>query len=236
MAKDKDGNEVPDDEVKDSGLQDFMESIKGLLPAGKEAEASNINHALFRDNFKLREDKRGLRRELNTLKETADKVGHVLKDEEMEEFSAFRAFGLAPDQISQVLQEYDTMSATATARDAAEVVGWKPSVLKDLIESKGLVIEMKEVEVGGQKVQMPHVATEDAKGKEVLTPLAEYEGLKEYHPSLVADQGTGGRTHQGVRMVQQVGTGGVPTGKGASEAVMNQLNARYRRPSDKDKK
>lgn len=224
-------------EDKGTGLQEFMESIKGLLPVGKETEAANINHALFRDNYKLREEKRGLRQELATMKEASSKAGVTLDDDEATEFQAFRAFGLTPDQISSVLQEYDTMSTMSSARDAAEAIGWKPNVLKELIESKGLTIEMKEVDVNGTKVAMPHVAEEDAKGKEVLTPLADYAGLKEYHPSLVADQGTGGRAQNGVRMVQQVGSAGVPIGsKGAGEVVTNQLNARYRRPSATDKK
>jgi hypothetical protein len=137
---------------------------------------------------------------------------------------------------------YDDMRVSLSARDASDALGWKYPVLKKLLESQGLDIEMKDVEVeeeeGGKKVKVkkatPFVTTDD--GKSVA--LADYEPLKDFHASLVTDEsngtGAGGRTTQnGIKMPAQAGAGGNKGGKKGSElstTVSSVLESRYKRP------
>lgn len=218
---------------------DLLASIRTLLPKGGEgADADAINKALFRDNYRLREDRRNLRTQLASKTTKVPDGALLLEGDDAKAYQAFKGLGLSPEQISEVLVAHDDLSTRVTATDAATALGWKPKVLQDLISSKGLVIEDREVTDNGAKKQVPHVIEYDG-DKEKATPLADYEPLKEYHPSLVAtDGGTGGRTHQsGIRVPSQQSTGGRPSGEAApSQVVQNQLSSRYRRPSDKDNK
>lgn len=242
-----DGTTPPDDKSAREALQGFLSDLKGLLGTAKDGATAvaTFNEALIKDNYNLRESKRTLKGELETAKKLPDGA-RLLQKEEAAEYDKYKALGFKPEDLSTIVVGYDDLRTGQTARDAGDVLGWKYPVLKKLIETQGLDIEMKDVDVeseeGGKKVKvkksMPFVTAED--GKSVR--LDEFEPLKDFHASLIKDEegaGAGGRTTQGVRMPPQTGSsggnGGRQKGGALTSAVANTLDSRYKRPEQAKK-
>jgi hypothetical protein len=232
-------------------LSDILTDLKSTITSAKDGPTAvaNLNEKLIKDNFRLRE----ILRDLNTKLETAGKLpdgARVIEKADAEMFDKFKALGMKPEDVSGVLVDYDNMRVGQQARDAGDALNWKHPVLKNLIETQGLDVEMKEVEIDGEdgkkvKKPMPFVTTEDNKS----VRLDEFEPLKQFHPSLVKDDsevaGAGGRNTHGVRMPLQVGSqgsngsrNGTNSGKKGGEltqVVSTTLSSKYPGPTQMQK-
>lgn len=235
---------TPDDKSGKEALTGFISDLKGLLSTAKDGASAvaTFNDSLIKDNYNLRESRRQLKTELENAKKLPD-GSRIIAGDDAKEFDAFRKLGVKPEQVSTILVDYDNLRVGQQSRDAADALGWKPSVLKKLIETMGLEVTLKEEtveeDVNGKKEkvkkQVPYVFDEED-DKEVK--LVEYEPLKEFHLSLVKEEaegsGAGGRTTQtGVRMPPQSSVANGRNGKKGGEMstiVSNTLESRYRRP------
>lgn len=230
-----------DDKTKDE-VSALINDIKGIVTTAKDGATavSALNDHLIKDNFRLREARRNLTSELTTAKKLPDGAKLLLK-EDAEAYDKYKALGFKPEDLSVMVVDYDNLRVGQVARDAGEALGWKHPVLKKLIESQGLDIEMKDVDVeeeqDGKKVKVkkprPFVTTDDNKS----VALDEYEPLKDFHASLIMDEegaGAAGRTTQGVRMPAQTGStasnGSRKKGAEITQTVASVLDSRYKRP------
>lgn len=124
----------------------------------------------------------------------------VLSAADAKAWEAYRALG-KPDEVKTKLEQGEKdASEAATLRDTTQTaemgaaLGWKPDVLRELKQAKGVHLEMREVEVDGTganagkkvKAKVPHARPAD-KADAPLVPLEEYEPLKPYHPALKAE-------------------------------------------------
>lgn len=121
-------------------------------------------------------DLKAKRSELDTLKTQLPPEGSVvLRGAEKDRWEAYSALG-KPDDLKAALADRDTLTAEKAQRDrrdsiraAAEVVGYKASVLERLTPD-GVAYEVRETEQNGQTVKV--AVAKDAEGKE--TPLSDY--------------------------------------------------------------
>ena len=185
------------------------------------------------DNAKLREQRRELRAEVEALKKQIPGEGAVvLTGADAAAWEAVKALPVKPGELAGVIEERDALKATIAQRDreklhhdAAEALGWKPTVLTKLAATEGLHIEMKEAEVEEKdstgktvkvKKPVPHVRPA-ADEKAALVPLASFaeEQLGDFLPALRAEAARGGGTAangSGVQYPEQRGRGTAPGG------------------------
>lgn len=152
--------------------------------------AEEAIHALRRDNYRYRERIRRLR----DGQEDVDPVpegGLVLNGEEAKRWKSYLELGDDPGEIKTALRKKEEYEKEQEKRDkqtkfakAAKAVGYREDVLIDLAESKGLPIEMREVEVDGEKQEIPFVVREGEEAKR-LTEYAESD-LSAYLAALKA--------------------------------------------------
>lgn len=128
--------------------------------------------------------------------------GKVLTAEESKAWEEYQAMG-KPEEVKAKVEERDTLRQEVDQRkeqdraaEAARLAGFKPTVLADLIQAKGLEMELKDTTVtedGNTKtVKVPHVRP---KGQEstAFSPLQEYvqTNLADYLPALQANEAGG---------------------------------------------
>lgn len=233
-----------DDKSGREAITGLVTELKGLLSTAKDGASAvaTFNESLIKDNYNLRESRRQLKSDLDAAKKLPDGA-RILQKDEAAEYDKYKALGFKPEDLSTIVVDYDSLRIGQVARDASDALDWKLPVLKKLIESQGLDIEMKDVdveeEVDGKKQKvkksMPYVTTDDNKS----VALGEFEPLKDFHASLIKDEesaGAGGRSTQGIRMPAQTGTssngtkGGGKKGSEMSSAVSSVLENRYKRP------
>lgn len=131
--------------------------------------------------------------------------GMVLTPEQAADFKAYQALG-KPDEVKQKVERVGTLEeqVAGAARDqllataagaVAPGTAWKANVLKDIVQAKGLHVEMKDVtekdKAGNEvTVKRPHVrpANDD---KAALTPLEGWvkQNAADYLPALAATAG-----------------------------------------------
>ncbi len=158
------------------------------------------------DNFKLREQKRTLADENERLKGNQKPEGAtILTGDEATAYEAYRALG-KPDEVQQRLQERETLQGQlstlqrdAVLRDAAQVAGYKFSVLRD--RAGDLAIEVRDATEEGKAVKRAFVKTQAGE-----TPLAEYAAREwaDYLPALQAGD-AGRQAGAGVQFPGQAG-------------------------------
>lgn len=126
--------------------------------------------------------------------------------------AAFRELAPTPGELKTVVdgakaaeEKAANLEREKVANEAARVAGLKPDVLSDLAQSKGFILEVREVEVTGKDGKKATEKQAFAKFKEgdkdAEKPLSEYiaQHLAAYEPALKAD----GQPAQTVRMVAQ---------------------------------
>lgn len=121
-------------------------------------------------------------------KQLPGKDAVVLTGERAKAFNAFEALKLTPEQVSETVKERDTLRGTVKlhdleklVREGAPALGFDPDAVADLVTSKGLHAELREVEIEvekngkkeKQKVKAPFVRPA-AEEKAQLVSLAEY--------------------------------------------------------------
>jgi hypothetical protein len=152
----------------------------------KHGDAERALGYFLRDNRKYRKDNADLKAKL------PPEGAVVLRGDEAKAWEEYRALGKAGD-LKEALAERDRFKDEASGlrrvevhKQAAEVHGYKASVLSDLIERDRLPIEVREEKVGTKTARVAYVKHADDKGKEVETKLPDYaeKHWSDYLPSL----------------------------------------------------
>lgn len=189
--------------------------------------------ALADENFQYRERHRKDKEQIEGLElELPEEGAVVLTGDDAKAWTAFQELKLKPEEVKAAIAKRDELQKKVETSEreklyaeAAQAVGYKPSVLSDLAESKQLHVEMRDVSVeeNGQTVtrKVPHVRPR-AEEKAQLVPLAQHveQHLKDYLPSLKADAQGGG-----------TGTGGGMTGTTGSQSSSTTTTATTPWPS-----
>lgn len=167
-------------------------SYRVKLRAARDSAPYKPDDSLVQENEQLR----GENDRLAALVPASGAV--ILTGDDAMAWPKYKALNLAPDKITAALTERDTLATQLANRsrreiavDAAEKLGYKPTVLADLITTKGLHVEMKDVteKQDGKSVttKVPHVRPA-ADEKAAFETLEAYVGreLKDYLPALTA--------------------------------------------------
>lgn len=220
------------DEDDDAGTGG-SEAGKAAKLAALEAKFGSAQAALaqlYDENYKLRSDKRDLKKQLADATLAEDAV--VLTAEEAKVLEAYKALG-KPEELKTSLDELGGLKTKVQQGDraamiaaAAKAAGWegKESVLVKLI-ADGDKIELRDETVDGETVKVPYI-TPAGEGS-VPAKLADH-ATKEWAaflPALGATDDEGGTgTEDGTRFPGQRPTGKAPK---ASEAFDRAVGSRY---------
>jgi hypothetical protein len=177
---------VEDEEKDVSNSESFVIGLRA-----KYGDPEKALSVLGKENFKLRG-------KLRDLKASVPGEGSmILTAEQKAKWEAWEALGLAPVDVKAKLDQLPTLESKVQEFKEGEVIQaaagtlkYKANVLKDLLKTKGLQVEMREVTVkdGDTEVKEPRPFVTMADGK--AEPLSEYaeRDLKDYLPSLRAEE------------------------------------------------
>lgn len=236
---------MPEGEGQENNGRMTAEEIRNIVQGLLSQQPNQQVQTLMTENFGLREDRRVLRAEVETLKKSqVPEDAIVLTGEDAETYDAFLELSLTPKQITEAITERDTLKGETAkmlkeqqVAAAAEAEGLVPSKLKQLAGDLDIVIEeIEEIAENGEKqrVKRAFVQTKGADNVVTKTRLTEHEVVKEFLSSLKADgqstdaQGADGK--KGTSFVKQ-GAGGKASGQsGKDNPAENVLSRKYRRP------
>lgn len=139
------------------------------------------------------------RRDRRELAAKLPKEGErVLAVADAKEYDAFKALGKSPKDITTALeqntsltQELDAMKVEKVIAEAAQIAGYKPSVLTKLAKTEGFRVEVREEGKGDDKKKVAYAVKgegEEAEESE-LTEFAT-QALADFLPSLAVESGT----------------------------------------------
>lgn len=147
---------MPKKEEKDDGTDRIIDAMNSLLDK-KGGDSEGVIKLLLTENFKLRDDKRSLKSEISELRgKTPGEDAIILVGDDVDAWNSFKDLGEFKDvknkldKVEELQGELDKRDRSALIGGAAEVVGYNPRVLTELVEAKGLTVEMKDVEVEGE--------------------------------------------------------------------------------------
>lgn len=168
---------------------DIDGAVQRLL--AKHGNAERAMGYLLRDNQTYRKKNAELKAKIpaeGTL---------VLAGDDAKAWDEYKSLGKAGDlkaslqaalaERDQAKEEAGSLRRAETYKQAAELHGYKASVLADLIERKKLPVEVKDEDVKGKPAKVAYVKDE-VNGKPVETKLTEYveKNWPDYVPSLLA--------------------------------------------------
>lgn len=196
---------------------DLTAAITALLSKHNNDAQAAINQ-LLTENFKLREDKRGLKAQVEAFEKAKPAEGSVvLSKADAEKWEAYKAFGKAED-IKAAIAERDTLKTEVdmakreqSLRDVAEVEGWNFGVIKRLAADVQFeIVDGKNDK--GEAIRFANVVTKN--GDRTETKLAsEYaeKEWKEFLPSLKVSEEPAAKP--GTQYVKQPGAKSQPATK-----------------------
>jgi len=186
---------------------------------------------LYDENYRLRSDKRDLKKQLKEAELPEGSV--VLTAEQAKELEAYKALG-KPEDLKASLEEHDELKTKvqqgdrrAEIAEVAKAAGWegKEAVLSTLV-TDGDKLEIRDETVDGETVKVPYI-TLAGEGK-VPTKLVDHatKEWKDFLPALGAkgdteDEGGG---QGGTRFPGQKPTGKAPA---AGDAFDRAIGSRY---------
>jgi hypothetical protein len=200
------GNPNPNPNPASGDPQGDRQNLQGLLQRHNN-DAMAVIATLLSENHSLRDERRTLRGQLPAQGTV------VLSAEDATRWQAYQQLG-AVDALTQQLQGAQTTQAELAKlqrerviASAAEVAGYKASVLGQLPGADKLDFQIREVEQGGKKAKAVVIKEGDKE-----TPLAQYAetNWSDFLPSLRATQ-----TQQqpaGTTFVRQDAGGTAPAG------------------------
>lgn len=171
-------------------IKDLTEQVKRLV-ARENGDHSKVIEKLLTENHDYRERHRTDKEKIDAFEnKTKDSV--ILTGDDRKLWEGLKALNLKPEEITTAITERDDLkgkhgelSQQLLVRDVADKLGWKPTVLNDVVTLKKLAIEDRdaEVEVEGEKktVKLPHVKAGD---KFVLLSKYAEDNLQDYLPAL----------------------------------------------------
>lgn len=193
------------DDDRDEGSERRPFDLEGAVRSIIARNANSPDAALRTltdENFQLRKRKRELIGEVEKLSKRPElKTGErVLTADEVKRFEAFEALGVKPEDVKTKLAERDQLEIREKARkeEADIAIGVKrlrlnAEVLTDLIRSRNLQKELRDVEVEGddgekETVKVLHLRAAD---NETWQPADKYAktNLKGYLPALIVKDG-----------------------------------------------
>lgn len=210
MAQQDEQNKGHDDEA--AAGDRIAKAVASLLDkkGGAGGDPTEVITKLLNETHDLRAKNRELRRDLDKVRaEQKDAV--ILTGDDKARWEQLSKLEGDPKEIAARLTkggEAEAKLAELTERErdreAAEAAGFKPSVLSDLRRTRGLALEMRDVQVeeNGKKVtrKLPHVRPASDEQAQ-WAPLTEYaeQHLADYLPALRADAGSSSGSSSGVK-------------------------------------
>jgi hypothetical protein len=170
-------------------------------------DAMLMANELYRENYRERESNRRLREQVTELQRRVPAEGaHVLTAEQAALWTSYQALG-APQELQQRIEqgqtaiaERDNLRRETTIRTAAEVAGYKPSVLTTLAEKDKLALSVRE-----NNGTREAVVTVEGQQPVLLTAYAE-QHWADFLPALTS-QSQSPQQQTGTSFVPQVGNG-----------------------------
>ena len=220
-------------------------NLQSLL-AKKDGDAMALAAQLLGENADLREDKRGLNKQITDLKAKVPAEDSViLSGDALKTYNDLKALGNL-DELKQLKTErddfktkYETEQQTNAKnaremllRDVADVAGFKVSVLQDRDAlTPGLSYELKEVEEDGKKTKRAFVKYKDGEGdsapvKELALTDFAAQKWSDYLPALQLEASAGGNSN-GARHVMQGSGGSGPKTDDVVGFMSNYMDNRY---------
>jgi hypothetical protein len=154
----------------------------------------------YKPDERLQTENNDLRSENERLEGLVPPAGAtILTGPDVEVWTKFKALNLAPDKVTEAIKQRDELQARDAqrtrddaVRQAADDLGFKPSVLVKVAKAEGLHIEFKDVteKVDGKNVVTRVAHVRPAKDEKAdLVPLEQFaeNELKDYLPALLAD-------------------------------------------------
>lgn len=198
----------------DAGARERVEATVQRLMAEGRAQERLVE--LHLDNHNLRERVRQMEG-----RQEVPQGGLVLNAEDAAAWAIFKGLGKAED-VKKAVEKVPALEGKLAEREfrdlaaeAAGLVGYEPTVLADLITSKGLELKLEDVKVADPKggaptvTKVPHVRPKGQDGA-AFQPLADYAtaNLAAYLPALTVKGGANGG--KGGSGSGAAATGGVP--------------------------
>jgi hypothetical protein len=192
---DKGGAGGGDKDKPEDVARKLLEQAKKLIT--KEGGAESALVTLLEDNKALRERNR-------TLSEKVPGEGSVvLSKTDAADFETLKALG-KPADIKKMVEEHPklvefktTRERTDLVRDAARLMDWSPDVLTDIVNARGLTVEIKSEKIKKEgsneteTVRVPYVKAANATEAVALAAFAK-DNLADYMPVLKSKGGNGG--------------------------------------------
>jgi hypothetical protein len=198
---------------------DLTAAITALLGKHNNDASAAINQ-LLSENFKLRDDKRKLKEQLDEAGKSKPAEGSiVLSKTDAEKWKLYQEFG-KPEEIKAAIGERDTLKTeVATAkreqslREVAEVEGWNFGVIKRLAGDLSFeIVEGKDDKGNAKKYANVILKNGDRTETKTAAEYADKE-WKEFLPSLKVTDEPAGRPNNGTQYVKQPGAKSQPMTK-----------------------
>jgi hypothetical protein len=154
------------------------DAVIQALQARTGGSLENVAALLYGEGMKAQQEIARLQQALAAAQPAAGSV--VLSADQAALWQTYQQLG-APDALKQQMQAAQAGLRLQQITEVATVAGYKPTVLAQL--AGDLAVEVREVEVGGQKSKQAVVKVGDA-----VTPLADYATANwgDFLPSLTA--------------------------------------------------
>jgi hypothetical protein len=160
-----------DDDDDDEGTG-RARSFQQMMARATSAEAAG--EELFRDNFKLREERRTLRQQVADLQGKMPEGSMVITKEQAAAFEAYQKLG-TPEEAAKKLEEGTAAAAKLTqmekgtqAADAAKALKFSPEVFQKLTQLDGLEVVTKTVQLDGKPVSAVYLKKADGTEVEAI--------------------------------------------------------------------
>lgn len=185
--------------------EEVTEQVQTMLARnGNNAERTIAT--LINDNRRTRDKLRETKEKAERL-EAGQKGATILTGDDAKEYKAFKDLKLPAADIKARIEKATTLEASqaktdraAVLKTAAEALGFNAEVFTDLVESKGLHVELRDGMVNDKPVKLPYIRPA-ADDKAPLLLAKDYVGtnLAGYVPALTTKptSGAGGATATG---------------------------------------
>jgi hypothetical protein len=227
-----------------ASYRDTIRELRDAAPSSSSGTSNDNGAEVRRLENRIRDLERDLEDrdgEISTLRESLPASGAlVLTAEQRKTWDTLNglleARKIAADKLGEILTERDTLAGKVAesefaalvdtaGKDIARVAGkpYKPSVLRDIIKSRGLVLENRDVAVPKldarnkpttetETVKLPHVRP-SGDDKAPWVRLDEYatKHLADYLPALTAQDTSTTKQSSGIVIPAQPGNGTAPS-------------------------
>jgi hypothetical protein len=208
----------------------------------KGGDSGEVIKMLLTENFKLRDDKRTLKGQLVELeKKTPGEGTVILTGDDATEWNSFKELGKKVEEVKTGLAKSEELQGELNKRDrsalianAAKEAGYNSSVLTELVEARGLTVEMKDIEVkaedGTKKTEKrPFIKAGEKSDPVELSSYAE-SNFKNFMPALTNTE-EGNQESGNLVPPQRRSSQIPPSKKGKSLDAVKKVTGQYKTPS-----